>query len=526
VRVLTAAGQVHARGLGERMNHIDGTLAGRGPVSASDYLLASGADGDLALVDGAARYSYGDLRAAAGRLASAIAGLKLPPGSRIGLLGPNSLFWVASYLAVVKLGHVAVPLSEKTTPADVRRSLGLAGCAAVCADRRILRTFREVLGEGLALLTDEALTTPDREPWWPDCAPPDPSTDAVLMFTSGSTSRPKAVRVTHRNIQANTESILSYLGLRPDDRILVILPFYYCYGASLLHTHLRAGAALVLCNSFVFPETAVDLMEREGCTEFAGVPSSFQLLLRAGSFAVRPLPALRIIQAAGGRLPPVLIEELLAAKPGPRLFVMYGQTEATARLSYLPPDRLRDKLGSIGRGIPGVELRVLDECGRPVAPGEQGEIYARGENVSPGYCDDPDETADKFTPHGLRTGDIAVADDDGFIYVVDRKDDFIKSWGHRVSSQEIEACALRLPGVVLAAAVGVPDDAAGEAIVLFVTSEPSSPLTGREVLAFCGRHLPRHLTPRSVLMVDALPLTPNGKVAKVQLRAIAEAAGR
>jgi len=488
----------------------------------ADYLLHGGVPTDVAVVDGAARHTYADLRIAAGRTAAGLAALDLPPGSRVGVLAPNSLFWVAAYLAVLKLGHVAVPLPDRATGAAVRRAAGLAGCAAVCADRGSLRSAGSELDGGPdggpVLLTDDIVAAgPD--PYWPDGARSDPAADAVLMFTSGTTSRPRAVRITHRNLRANTESVLAYLRLRPDDRMLVVLPFHYCFGASLLHTHLRAGARLVLCTSFAFPRTAVDLMEREECTGFAGVPSSFQLLLRAGTFATRPLPSLRLVQAAGGALPAVVVDELRAAQPQAQLFVMYGQTEATARLSYLPPDRLQDKRGSIGRGIPGVELTVRHPSGRPVVPGEQGEIYARGENVSPGYLDDPEGTADKFTAHGLRTGDLAVVDEDGFIYVVDRVDDFIKSWGHRVSSQEVEACALRLLDLVQAAAVGVPDAAAGEAIALFVTRTPASALTGRDVLAFCGLHLPRHMAPRSVTVVDAMPLTASGKVAKAQLRA-------
>jgi acyl-CoA synthetase (AMP-forming)/AMP-acid ligase II len=200
---------------------------------------------------------------------------------------------------------------------------------------------------------------------------------------------------------------------------------------------------------------------------------------------------------------------------------MYGATEATARLSYLPPDRLDDKLGSVGRGIPGVELRVLDGEGRPVAPGERGEIYARGENISPGYLDDPEATAAKFTADGLRTGDVAVVDDEGFVFIVDRVDDFIKSWGHRISSHEVEACALRLDGLVSAAAVGVPDDEAGEAVTLFVTLRPGAELTPDDVLAFMRSQLPKHMVPRSVLVLDALPLTVNGKTAKASLREMA-----
>ena len=354
--------------------------AGYGP-NTSDYLLAQAALEDVALVEGSERYTYRQLRNAAGKLATGLAALDLPPGSKVGILGPNSLFWVAAYLAVMKLGQVAVPFSDKLTPDEVRRNAGIAGCAAVFADRRAARTFSAALRDSLPVLTDEDLRS-SREPYWPIPAPTDRGTDAVLMFTSGTTAQPKAVRVTHGNIQANTDSIIEYLGLSGDDRVLAILPFYYCYGASLLHTHLRCGARVVLCNSFVFPETALDMLEREECTVFAGVPSSFQLLLRASTFVRRELRSLRLIQQAGGKLPPVLIEELLVAKPTAKLFVMYGQTEATARLSYLPPDKLREKLGSIGQGIPGVRVRVLNENGKPVAPGERGRSM-RSARTSP-----------------------------------------------------------------------------------------------------------------------------------------------
>jgi acyl-CoA synthetase (AMP-forming)/AMP-acid ligase II len=488
--------------------------------NTSDFLLANGADDGIAIVEAGRRHSYAELRTAAGRLAAKLDALSLPVGSRVGILGPNSLFWTAAYLAVMKMGHVAVPLSDKLTPDDVRRNVQLVGASTAFVDRRSLRRFGDAFADDSMVITDEALGSRADE-FWPEPALVSGDTDAVLMFTSGTTARPKAVRVTHGNIQANTESIISFLGPRRDDRVMVILPFFYCYGASLLHTHLRVGARLVLCNNFVYPEAAIDLLEREECTVFAGVPSSFQLMLRAGTFATRPLPALRLIQQAGGKLSAVLIEELVNAKPNAHLFVMYGQTEATARLSYLPPERLHDKLGSIGRGIPGVELQVLDEQGLPVAPGERGEIYARAESISPGYYEDPEGTAAKFTPHGLRTGDLAVIDDEGYIFIVDRRDDFIKSWGYRVSSQEIEACALRMTDLVSVAAVGVPDDEAGESVVLFASIRPGSDVTSQDVLAFCRAHLPKYMVPSSVVVLDALPLNANGKVAKPLLRELA-----
>jgi long-chain acyl-CoA synthetase len=484
-------------------------------AGTSDYLLALGRERDAAVVDGARCFSYGELRQAAGRLAAELAALELPRGSHVGVIGPNSFFWVAAYLAAMK-GHVAVPLPARLSAAELAQRARSADCAAVLMDRRQPREHVDALAGRMPVVTDECLY--DEGPsYWPEDTV-DPGADAALMFTSGTTAAPRAVRVTHRNIAANTESIITYLGLRRADRMLVILPFSYCFGLSLLHTHLRVGGSLVVCNDFTFPETAVDMIEREGCTGLAGVPSAFQLLLRASSFASRELPSLRLVQQAGGELAQALVDELVAARCDARLYVMYGQTEATARLSYLPPELLGQKRGSIGRGIPGVELRVVDDHGDPVAPGEPGEIVARGDNVSPGYYKDPGATARKFPGGELRTGDLAVVDADGFIYLVDRREDFLKPWGHRVSSQEIECCALHMDALVSAAAVGVPDPEAGEVVALVATVRPGSTVRPDEVLAFLRDRLDRYKLPRTVHLVDALPLTPSGKVAKSQLR--------
>ncbi|MFC7675186.1 class I adenylate-forming enzyme family protein [Mycolicibacterium sp. GCM10028919] len=489
-------------------------------MNISDFLSNTGAADDVAIVDGQRHHTYAELRAAAATVAGSVSALQLAPGSRIAILGPNSFFWVASYLAIMKLGMVAVPLSDKGTSADARRSISAVDCSAALVDRRHLR-HDPAVADFVTVITDDVLDS-GQDPYWPETTT-EAGSDAVLLFTSGTTGAPKAVRVTHRNIAANTESIISYLGLERTDRALVILPFFYCYGASLLHTHLRVGATLVLCNSFAFPETTAKLLEEQECTVFAGVPSSFQLMLRATSFAQRATPSLRIIQQAGGKLPPVMIEELLAAKPHAALFVMYGQTEATARLSYLPPAMLTEKLGSIGKGIPGVELRVLGPDLEPVPAGGKGEIYARGPSISPGYYGDPEGTSDKFTPHGLRTGDVAVVDEDGYVFIVDRRDDFIKSWGYRVSSQEVEAAALRMPQLVSAAAIGVPDDVAGEAVVLFVTVAPDSAITTDAVAATCRRSLPKHMVPKQVVVLDGMPLNASGKIAKTRLRDLAAA---
>jgi acyl-CoA synthetase (AMP-forming)/AMP-acid ligase II len=483
------------------------------PATFSDHLLAEGAPEDVAVIEGRRSYTYAELRDAAAKLAAELAGLRLPAGARIGLLGNNSFFWVAGYLAAMKVG-VVVPLSDKNTPGDLAAQADWVGCSAVLLDRRQQRRFGATFGNR-PVITDAALDRTDVPPW--PQATVAPASDAALMFTSGTTSRPKAVRITHANLLANTDSIISYLELRASDRMLVILPFHYVFGASLLHTHLAVGGSVVLCNTFTFPETALDLVESHGCTGFAGVPSSYQLLLRASSYASRPLPSLRLVQQAGGRLASSMIKELAAAQPSSRVFVMYGQTEATARLSHLPPELLDSKLGSIGRGIPGVQLSVLGDDGQPVAPGEHGEIVAEGANISPGYYNDPDATSDKFPGGVLLTGDLATVDDDGFIYIVGRRGDFIKSWGYRISPLQIEEAAVQFPGVGAAVAVGLPDSEAGEAVILAVTAAPRANLDVEGLKAWLRSRLPKHMVPHAVHLLDEFPLTASGKIAKPEL---------
>jgi acyl-CoA synthetase (AMP-forming)/AMP-acid ligase II len=328
--------------------------------------------------------------------------------------------------------------------------------------------------------------------------------------------------VTHVNIACNSRDILGYIGLTAADRVMVVLPFWYCYGASLLHTHLMAGASLVLNNRFLFPETVLDELAQTGCTGLAGVPSTYQVLLRRSRFARREFPSLRWLQQAGGRLPDPLVRELRQAFPKVKLFVMYGQTEATARLSYLPPERLDDKLGSVGRGLPGTRLEVLRPDGAAVVPGsgEVGEIVASGDNISPGYWSDPDETARYFRNGKLHTGDMARVDQDGYIFIVDRARDFIKAMGNRVSPREIEDVIAELPQVVEVAVIGVPDDLCGEAVRALVVADGPGRLTAEQVRDHCLGKLPNYKVPRYVDFLPALPKTSNGKVAREQLRGL------
>jgi len=275
----------------------------------------------------------------------------------------------------------------------------------------------------------------------------------------------------------------------------------------------------VIGSSFMYPEAVLQRMIDTECTGFAGVPSHFQILLRKSSLRKKRLPHLRHVQQAGGHLAPSYIRELRDALPETRIFIMYGQTEATSRLSYLPPELLDSKLGSIGQGIPGVTLRVVGESGEDVSPGEVGEVVANGANVTQGYWRDPTESAIAFRNGSLYTGDLATVDSDGFISIVGRAKDFLKCGGKRVSCRQLEERLLECDGLLEAAVVGVPDDILGEAVKAFVVSRTQeSDGLAQRVLQFCRERLPPDLVPRDIVVLEALPKNSAGKVLKQRLK--------
>jgi len=259
-------------------------------------------------------------------------------------------------------------------------------------------------------------------------------------------------------------------------------------------------------------------MQQTECTGFAGVPSHFQILLHTPALERMKFPKLRYVQQAGGHLAPVFVRGLRNALPAVQIFIMYGQTEATARLSYLPPELVDKKPGSIGRGIPGVKLQVLNGSGKEVSPGQVGEIVAEGDNVTLGYWRDSGETEACFRNHTLYTGDLATVDEDGFIYIVDRAKDFLKCGGKRVSSTHIEEVLLEFDDLVEAAVVGMPDDMLGEAVKAFVVPRKRDCFIRDRLLAFCARRLPAQLVPKEIVVLPSLPKNQAGKLAKSALK--------
>ncbi len=437
-------------------------------------------------------------------------------GNEILLLADNSLFFIVSYLAIVQSGNVALLVETRIAPEQLAQVVSACSVRAVFVDER----HRQRVPAGLETVP---APLPSAGTWSGECVDPGVPDDAlaVIIFTSGSTGSKKGVMLTHRNLVANTTSIIEYFHLGSHDRIAVVLPFFYCFGASLLHTHLRAGGSVVLSNH-IFLGAVIHDLQRNECTGFAGVPSTYQILVQKTPFLDETFPHLRYFAQAGGALADRYIRQITDAFPDKEFYVMYGATEATARLSYLPPGELAAKMGSIGRGISGVRLEVVGEGGRPVRPGEVGEITARGENIMAGYYRDPEGTAEVLRDGRLYTGDMATVDEDGYIFVTGRKKNIIKSGGYRISPVEVEQFLLSQPGVFSVVVFALPDEIMGEAVTAAVQPEAGASEELRQRLfAACNAHLPSYKVPRHLFFVDEFPLNSSNKVDRTRLQEIA-----
>ncbi len=484
--------------------------------------------------------TYGEVEAGANRVAQTLLAHGIRRGDRVGLLGHNSFFYVEAYYGILKAGAIAVPLNTAADGPGLRQLLSDCEARALIAGPR----FDKVVAAAIEALPDlELLVAPDparlgtvpahiRALGFAELEgagnerPAGPLTDldvASIIYTSGSTGKPRGATLSHLNISANTRSIVSYLGLGADDRVLSVLPFYYVYGKSLLNTHAAAGGSLVIENRFMFPNTALDSLENERCTGFSGVPSTFAILLNRSNLAERKLEHLRYVTQAGGAMSPEHTRRLMEVLSGKQIFVMYGATEASARLTYLDPAALPDKVGSIGRAIPNVEVRVLKDDGSEAAVGEQGELVARGSNMMSGYWGDPEETAKVLGPEGYRTGDLGRRDEEGFLYVVGRKKDMIKAGAHRISAKEIEDAVLEYPEVHEVAVIGVPDELLGETIRAYVVLRDGAEGDKAAFERFLKKRLPAYKVPASVIVRPDLPKNESGKIMKEALRKQARA---
>ncbi|MEI7502360.1 MAG: AMP-binding protein [Paludibacter sp.] len=441
---------------------------------------------------------------------------KIGEDNKIILLSQNSVFFVTTYLGIIKSGNICIPLNSSIEQSNLDYIVALTECKMSFFSKQIklgLHISNTIITElDLEVILQQTQQTEIEEP-----EVFDDKRIAEIIFTSGSTGVPKGVMLSHLNICTNTDSIVNFLQLTSNDIVEVVLPFYYCYGLSLLHTHLKVGASVVLNNSVFLLGSVVEDLNKYKCTGFAGVPSHYQILLRKSqTFSKTRFPNLRYVTQAGGKLHNVFLEEFIEIFPEINFYVMYGQTEATARLSYLQPELLKSKMGSIGKGIPGVTLMVLNEDNKPVQVGEVGELVALGENIMKGYLNDSEATNEVLRDGRLYTGDLAKFDSDGYIYLVSRKREIIKVGGNRVSPKEIEEVILSVTEVLDCTIEGVDDDLLGEALKATVMLNGSYDKLEIElkILKRCREKLALYKIPKSIDFANQLNINSTGKKIK------------
>ena len=335
---------------------------------------------------------------------------------------------------------------------------------------------------------------------------------ALILYTSGTTRMPKGVVLTHMNLTANTESINEYLGLTDEDSLLAVVNFAYSYGNSTMLTHTKAGGKIIIENRAPYPAKVAEHLYSSQATGFSTVGSYLRILLEQQALKPFHLQYLRYITFAGESTSFDDIVLLKKMAPHINVYVMYGQTEASARLSYLEPEMLFSKPGSAGKGMPGVILRVVREDGSETSPGEIGEVIAYGKSIMKGYWNNETATQAALSHGWLYTGDMAVKDEDGYLFIKGRKDDVIKHLGHRISPAEIEEAVNSSDQVLESAVIGV-----NNTIKAFVVPKGCDASIS-EIQAHVRKLLPAFKRPQIIELIDELPRTANGKIKRSALR--------
>ncbi|MFH1701775.1 MAG: class I adenylate-forming enzyme family protein [Candidatus Zixiibacteriota bacterium] len=519
----------------------------RGGATSPDKIAVTHGDKDI---------SYRNLIETVVTLSEFLKSSKIPHGSCVGVLFENSVEYIQAFFSIIAAGLIPVPLDTSLKPDKFKFILKDCGAKGLFIQKKYTRHINQIidsdspvdliisdrkmdlssLGKRTEFLS-EILEISDKkinfEAFIRDIEkqlPVDnlthtaigdtPHELAAVFYTSGSTGTPKGVMLSHRNLMSNTLATVEYLELSPDDSIIVILPFYYIYGNSLLLTHILAGGRVVIDNRFAFPQVILETMASEKVTGFSGVPSNFMILLNNPNFYSNKFPSLRYLTQAGGAMAPEVIRKVMDAFPDKQIFIMYGQTEASPRVTYLPPDMLDENIGSIGIPVPGITIDIIGENGEEVPNGKVGEIVVSGDCVMMGYRNQPEEQAEVLKDGKLFTGDLARRDENGLIYVVSRKKEILKVGGNRVSAREIEEKLLEHPAILETAIVGISDDILGEAIKAFIVIKENQTIETKEIQDFCKTHLAMHKVPKFVEFLDTLPKYQSGKVNKQALKEI------
>jgi acyl-CoA synthetase (AMP-forming)/AMP-acid ligase II len=482
-------------------------------------------------------YHYSCIKELSDSFARVLKDYSIQPGDRILLLCGNSIDYVVSYFGALKAGATVVPIPIDVNARELRNiSLDCDPTAIIfqpqfhqIIDGLHSNNFDEsplifcVKKPGDAKSKDililQELTESLRHNESIEHNRIRSKDIALILYTSGSTGKPKGVCLTHKNVTSNVEAVCQYLKLTYTDVMMQVLPFYYSYGKSFLHALIKSGGSIVINNNFTYCNLVLEEMEVEKCTGFAGVPSTFHILLNHSKWCEYNFENMRFVTQAGGHMQVKQRKELLDCLPSHvELFIMYGQTEATARLTYLPPKKIHEKIASVGKPLANVTLIIKDRLGNTCPPNEIGELWAKGPNVMAKYWNNKEETQKVLDAGYLRTGDLGYMDEDGYFYITGRLRKMIKSGGYRVNSKEIETTILEHDGVQDVFVIGVPDEKMGEAIQAVVVLKAQKNIA--PVIKFCKRKLPFYKTPKHFIAVDQVPRKASGKIDLEKIRSL------
>ncbi|MEX2375252.1 MAG: class I adenylate-forming enzyme family protein [Dehalococcoidia bacterium] len=481
---------------------------------------------------GGALLSYGDLWRDSVRLCHALKARGVDRGHRVAIVMDNVAECAVALFGVWLADAVAVPLNAQIKPDKLEWVLRDAEVTALISERHLSPAYGPAT-EAIGLPTVIATGTPGDDPKEAEAyadvlkgAPTDPREGraipadlAVILYTSGTTGTPKGVMHTHHSLGFARDSVVEYLGLRSDDRLLCALPLSFGYGLFQLLPATAVGATVLLERNFTYPAEIFSRMRELEATTFAGVPTVFAMMLAHDEKTPLRFPTVRLVTNAAAPLPEEFIEGIGRIFPSAELVKMYGQTECI-RACYLPGQMAATHPGSVGKAIPGTELLLLNESGQEVGPHETGVLHVRGANVMQGYWKDPDRTSRTLVPgpvpgeRMLRTGDQFQRDEDGLLYFVSRSDDIIKSRGEKVSPTEVENAIYRLPEVEQSLVLGIPDAVLGQAVCALVTVKADCTLHPNQVKLVCRQHLEGYMVPKHVVFVEELPRNERGKLSR------------
>lgn len=494
----------------------------------------------IALVTKDGRYSYREIDEMSNRIANALISGGIKKGDRAAVFMDNSVDAVVSIFGILKAGCVFLMVNPTTKTGKLAYILGNCEAAVIISSIDKLAVVSEaservkslewiyLSGKDIplngssknTLAFEEIFTKGDSSE--PSCRAIDVDL-ASIIYTSGSTGLPKGVMMTHHNMVSAANSITQYLENTPDDVILNVLPLSFDYGLYQVLMGFKMGATVILEKTFLYPYKVIDTILKERVTGFPIVPTISAILLQMEDIKKNNFEHLRYISNTAAALPVAHIQKLREFFPKTKIYSMYGLTECK-RVSYLPPDQLDVRPGSVGKGMPNEEVYIVGESGERVGSGVVGELIVRGSNVMKGYWELPEETAKKLKPGRypgemvLHTGDLFKMDEEGYLYFVARKDDIIKSRGEKVSPKEIENVLYEIDGVIETAVVGVKDDVLGEAIKAFVVLKNGLNLTEKDIIRFCSQHLEDFMVPKYIEFRKELPKTSTGKINKRLIR--------